>query len=322
MKRTFCIAFAGLILPALLLGCASVVSTSKTLEGLGAGLAYYMPRKDFITTVVQTGGKITHVTLATTEAYPDLAEAFVLTNATNLIGKNQADLSIGTNGLLKSSKAVTTSGVSDALRNLAESLGALHGMKADQPPSIPACADGTHAFISKGAEEIQACGLKVKIQRLNATLPPGANLAKDSTQHSGIFYRQAEPYLMTASGALNVSVIVFSPNQAPTRYLPISRTLFANNESNIEFTDGMPTKFNETREGELVAVFKLPATVIAAYFTAIGTVFSSFKDNNDKEAGQLAAEIKLELAKKKYDACLTAIQAKDSALVTALECGK
>lgn len=327
LRLPFAVVAATVLVATLLAGCASIESTPRPLPGQADGLTYYLPRQDVLITIVKTGGNISSVTIGTTPAYPDLSSRFVLNSGTNLLGKNQADIGIDTSGLLKSSKAVTTSGLSDALKNLAGSMGTFGTMGRQLGADKDACADGTHTFIYRSMEmhdgEAKPCGLTVKMARLHAAASQLPDHEKATGQpQSGLFYRQAEPYLVTVDGSVFASAIVLSPNLAPTRFLPISRTLFADNDSTIEFTDGMPTKYNETRDGELVAVFKLPATVIAAYFGAIGTVFDSFKINSGKESEQLAAEVNLQIAKQKYDACIAAIRAKDDALVAALGCGK
>jgi hypothetical protein len=315
------------VLPGSLVGCASVLSTPKSSETLGKGLSYYMPRKDFLITVTKADGKVTDVALATTEAYPDLDAAYVLNSGTNLVGKNQADFGIGTNGLLQSSHAVATSGIAEALSNLAESLAATadEAAKKKKDEKDKNCVDGTHTFIVAKTGTTTPCGVSVSIERVNpgAVAPKSAPLEHSiGHSHSGIYYRQAEPYLVRVTGSFHKAAILMSPNDAPIRYLPISRTFFANNDSTIELTDGMPTKYNETRDGELVGAFKLPATVIGAYFTAVGGIFSKLDTKDTSESARLASDVKLQLAKQKYEACSAAIKAKDDVLITSLECGK
>jgi hypothetical protein len=82
----------------------------------------------------------------------------------------------------------------------------------------------------------------------------------------------------------------------------------------------MLTKFKEEKDGEAVALFKIPADVLAAYAKAIGQVFTEFGSNADKETSALNKSTTLELARKKADACLSAIKANDENQIKALGC--
>ncbi|MBL0141684.1 MAG: hypothetical protein IPP91_06350 [Betaproteobacteria bacterium] len=309
-----------------LAGCSSVESISEPAAGVHDGLVYYMPRTDFLVTIVKAKEGITSVSLGTTAAYPDVSKSYVIRHSANLFGKNTLLVGVDVNGLLKSSKSTTTSGVTDAFSNLGSTLGTFQGLRSAQaaPKAVDTCAIGTHTFIFASPEEAKAprpCGLAITITKLKDTssTPPPRPVGEPL---SGIFYRQAEPYLVQAAGPINTSAIVFSPNNSPTYFLPVSRTFFSNNEADFGFTDGMPTKYNQDTEGELIALLKLPATVLTAYFAAMGATFDSFKTRDAKEADALAASIKLEMAKKKYEACLAAILAKDDTAIAKLECGK
>ena len=308
--------------------CSSIKSTPYPDSGSISGLTYYMPKKDFLVTVVKSGGKITSVTLGNTSSYPDIEHPFVLNHALNLVGKNTLNIGVGTSGLLTSSKSTTTSGIPEALTNLAGAFGALHGLGAAEvvappaPPKDTCAADGTNTFLFKnGVKDGLACGLSINITKVGPTIAEAPQVSRSGSD-SGLYYRQAEPYFATATGSINASAVVFSPSLAPTRFLPVSKTLFSNNAADFEFEDGMPTKYNQDTDGELVALFKLPADVIGAYFSAVGKVFDSFKANSTNQADVLAATTKLELAKKKYDACLAAISAKDDTTIDKLQCGK
>src|SRR5439155_15354195 len=104
------------------------------------------------------------------------------------------------------------------------------------------------------------------------------------TSKAGVFYRQEEAFKVTAEGAgLKVTTIVLSPSLAPTRFLPIFGSLFASAEADFGFVDGMPTKYDQNADGESIALLKLPADVIAAYFGAVGKMFDNFKARDTKE---------------------------------------
>lgn len=312
---------------ALMAGCSSINSIPAP-SGANDGLTYFMPRKDIVVTVVKANGKLSTVSLDLTPAYPDLSTAFILSFSKNLVGKNEINIGVATNGLLTSTKSTTTSGVSDVLKGLGESIGTLAGLAAPAAAApVDKCVDGTHTFIvdpqkaASGTVVSAACGLSISVKKLGISSAPQHMKAAQSSE-SGIFYRQAEPYLVEATGVLNSAAILMSPSGSNVHFLPVTKTLFSNNQADFGFTDGMPTKYDQSADGEIVALAKLPAEVIAAYFGAVGKVFDSFKANDTSKGDSLAASIKLELAKKKYDACIAAIQAKDDTALQQLECGK
>lgn len=150
-------------------------------------------------------------------------------------------------------------------------------------------------------------------------------LAKAADQHeSGLYYRQQEPYLIQVQGAgINSAAVLMAPNESPVRFLPVSKTFFSGNSADFAFEDGVPTKYKQETEGEIVALLKLPADVLSAYFSAAGAVFDAFKERDQKEAAALAESLKLEVARKKYEACIVALKAagKDGgALFKELKC--
>jgi hypothetical protein len=299
----------------------------------GDGLVYYMPNKDFIVTVVRDVAK-TSVTIESSAAYPDLSLPFVLNFNRNFIGKNEIKVGVGESGLLTSAKSTTTSGISDVLKNLAASIGAANAMV--EPANKDDCPVGTFSYLLEPAsgaiEKELPCGLKLTIRPARKPLgPKGMPLAGDDTpkgrQGTGIFYRQEEPYLVQVAGGsgvhqVNVAAIKYSPSRAATRFLPIARTVFASNQAEFGFTDGMPTKYDQNADGELIGLLKLPADVVGSYFEAAGKVFTGFKQRDDNEAAALVAETQLEMAKVKFAACVKALQNKDDQLVRTLECGQ
>jgi hypothetical protein len=320
-----------LILAGVVTGCSSLSSApvSKSAEGL----IYYMPRKDIKVTVVREADKTT-VTIGTTGAYADYMRPFVLSYEKSLLARTELKVGVSTTGLLTSTKSVTTPGIGDALKNLASSLGALKGLSA--PPTKPVeCPKGTFTHIytlpldSKGIDP--PCGLKVDIKPMfkeskEEDVAAAGKSPGGSSGSSGIFYRQDRPYLVhvidPSGTGVNTSDVVFSPSESPIRLLPVARTMFAINTADFAFTDGVPTKFDQDSDGEIVAALKIPADVIGAYFEAIGKAFGNRKDESDKEAAALLAQLQLELAKDKFKDCMEAIKKGDDTLVQTLGCGK
>lgn len=317
-------------------GCASISSSPATEPT--DGLVYFLPKKNVLVTVVKTAEgnpKVisTTVNITSTAAFPDLEKPYAINFNRNLVGKNALKVGISSTGLLSSSKATSTSGLTDALKNLAESVGMLSGSGLGAlPDPVPACGEGTHTFMYtvEPGEKPDACDQRISIERVSAVSAAApasssstATVTQSQSSRSGVFYRQEEAFKVTARGPnVNSSTIVLSPSLSPTRFLPVSGSLFSSNEADFGFIDGMPTKYDVEADGELIALFKLPADIIGAYFGAVGRLFDNFKANDSKEAEVLVAKTKADLAKKKYDACLDAIKNKNDALILQLECGK
>ena len=331
----------------LLSGCASISSAGLTSDNKNDGIVYYMPMKSFIVTVSVGDNEITSVVLSTTEAYADRSVAYVLRYGRSVINKVDMSIGVDTNGLLNTtSKATITSGVSDVVKGLGEFKGS-RGVSAFAGKAVAAsCAKGTHVFIVVDEEDAARrdyCGLKLSITRIPtaatmtaaraAAASTGARMVDLPTHRSptvevptddapGIYYRQAQPFLLRLAGAINTEKVLTSPSGAPVLRMPVAKTFFANGEVEYEFKDGMPMKYRQSADGELAALIKLPAQFIQAYASAVGSLFDSFKTARENEAGAIAAQIELELAKQKGEACIAAIKAKDEEAITRLECGK
>ena len=313
----------GLVAAAALLlqACSSLQSIEAPREGNADGLTYFMPNRDFLVTITIESGAVKKVVLGTTDAYPDTSTQYVLSYRRNALGKNTLDVVITESGLLTSTKSVTESKVSDAFKNLGTLFGQARAFQRNNAGAA-SCNDGDHVFAYKKPQTDTPCGVAIEISAIGAPAVVGrSNPGRGG--RSGIFYRQNLPYLMTASKAgLHAAAIVFSPSESVTHFLPVSESLFTNNTADFGFKDGVPTKYSEDTDAEIVALLKLPADVIAAYFSAVGAMFESFKTRDTNQAEALAASLKLELAKQKYTACLAAMAAKDDARVKELGCGQ
>lgn len=303
--------------------CSSIKSIESPDTGI-EGLTYFMPKKDILITIKVDKDK-TDVTLGTTTSYPDLSKQYILRHGGNLFGQNKLDVTITEAGLLTSSKSTTVSNVSDVFKELATMAGLYPSFGIEQEPE-PACMVGTHTFVIKLPFTVpeKHCGFEITVEkRANpVNVVPHSMTAKE--WHSGIFYRQNIPYLVTAkSKDMTIASLVYSPSESETNFLPISRTFFSNNEADFSFVDGIPTKYKQDTDGEAVALLKLPADIIGAYFAAVGKLFTEFKSPTTKnEATALTESLKLELAKKKYDACIAAINAGEDQKIADLGCSK
>jgi hypothetical protein len=319
-------------------GCSSITSKKGIKNDEGDGLIYYMPKKDFLVTVTRAGGKLTAITLGTTTAYADLSKTYSLHYHRNLLAKNKLEVEVSPSGLLTTSKSNTTGDIAEAFKSLGTSAGSIRALGISSgstqrrilPKSVPCDVDGAHTFVFDGAVESESiCGgsITVAIQRLWNKDEEGkiATSKKDGSEDSGIFYRMNRPYLFVASGGgLNAASVVNSPSESDVLFLPISRTLFAANDAQITLHEGggVPSKYVQETDGELVALFKIPANILTGYFDAIAATFGKSSANDKAQAAALNDALKVEIVKQKYEACLAAIRAKDDKLIADLKCGQ
>lgn len=315
-------------------GCSSIKSVQLSGMDQHNGLYYYMPKRDFIVTLTVTKGVVDKVAFGVTPSYPDLSKAYVLDFSKNWLGKNTLDITITEQGLLSVANSTTVSGVSDVLKNLASSIGALGAGKAafnKSETKTEACIDGDYVLNFKPDENPppDICGVKITIEDLMSQSDgkPAAEKTAPEAETSGLFYRQNHPYRLTVKAietGIEVQSIQFSPSLSATHFLPVSRTLFANNNAEFVFNDGVPTKYKQDTDGEAIALLKLPADVIGAYFTAVGGVFDAFKARDDKQVASLVASLQLEIERKKYTDCLAAmkISPPDQTTLDQLGCNK
>lgn len=308
----------------MLSGCTSMSSRPVDSAVAGSGLIYYMPKRDFVITVTVDDKVTTAITIEATTPYPDIKHSYMLGHERNLIGKNISEINIS-NGLLTTVKSTVTSQLNEAFKNLATSYGKLGAR--DEHNIVPKCDKGVYKLILSEMEKpAQVCDVTVAaVRRFQPEVVAIRSVPQvDAESKSGVYYRMNRPYLVVAvsESGMTASALLSSPSESPDYFLPVARTLFANNSADYAFEDGIPTKFKQDTDGEAIALLKLPADVVEAYFTAVGAVFTSFKTVSTNEVDSKEAEIKLEMAKVKYEACISAIKAKDQAQITALKCGE
>lgn len=331
-------------------GCSSINSLSVPAgeaAGAGDGLAYYLPRKDLVITikVPATAGSATTAEITTTAAYPDLSQAYLLRYQRNPFGKNTLNVGITQSGLLNSTVKSKTVNQLGSLADALEELKA-QGLVTPAPTAPPAddCSTpGDHRFIVDLKTGLQQVGEpESRLSRPRQAICAGKytvvirKLWPDTTQQkalsapdcsvlacSGLYYRQNRPYVVGVFGkGVNTAQLVESPTESAPLFIPIERTLFADNEATVTFADGVPTAWAQEADGEAIALLKLPARLLKAYFEAVGGVFAAREANKEAEASQLAATLKLELARRQFAMCLAAIQAgKTADEVKALGCG-
>lgn len=317
--RGLCIA----VLTGSLQACAGLTSAPSTQAEAEEGLVYFLPKKDVVFQVVVDGDGKSTVTVQSTAAYPDLGQAYVLQHRKSWIGTMDTKVAVGANGLLRTTSAESKPQVSEVLQAYTKA-----GVSMKAAKDQGACGAGTHVQIIElpGPWSGSLCGFTVTIKKRGAldAAKAAPTPATADPFYAGVYYRQHEPYLVDVrfEGSPYMQQIVLSPSGAPRRSLPVSRTLFAQSKADFGFEDGSPTQFDQTTQSELLAFLTIPADVMRAYFGAVGELFTNFKSVDENEAAALNARLKLELASKKYDACVEAIRTGNEAQAALLDCGK
>jgi hypothetical protein len=309
-------------------GCASVQSTSLAADQAVPGLVYRLPKKLIVVTyVVPEDGKPGTATIAASGAVPDMSTRYVANFSRNLIGKNTLEIGIGTSGLLTSSKASTTSQIELILANLAGAAGSLPTLSAMRTSeAAPQCVSKgtyttTYAFedlVRDGSSRF--CDLTVTAERIPGSTRP-TKIAMGSGAQSGYFYRTTVPVMVTVTysrfARSDERAVVLLPDLDSLEFLPVERSLFANNSAEFTFVDGIPTVYKQDVDGELLALSKLPAAVLKGYFEAIGTAFSQRSTNATNEALLLSKLDALSLQRQRSAQCEKAIASGDAAAILA-----
>lgn len=323
-----CITAAALLLT--VAGCASVQSTSLASDQAIAGLVYRLPKKLIVVTyVVPEDGKPGTVTVAASDAVPDMSTRYVANFSRNLLGKNTLEIGINPNGLLTSSKATTTSQIELILANLAGAAGSLTVAAAAalrSPDAEPQCvAKGTYKttytleHLLKNSRD-KFCDLLVTAERIPYSTAP-TKIAMGSGAQTGYFYRTTVPIIVTVEylrfARSKERAVVLLPDVESLEFLPVERSLFANNSAEFTFVDGIPTLYKQDVDGEVLALSKLPAAVLKGYFEAIGAAFSQRSTNATNEAALLAKLDALSLQRQRSAQCDKAIASGDAAAILA-----
>ena len=336
------LAMVGCVALLSLTACASVKTTQVGPNAApGDGMVYWLPKKALLVTVTMAKGEPT-IDIKTSEAVPDVAAGpFLASFRRNFIGKNELKIKVNDKGLLDSSKAVTTSDLSTIFESLAGIAGrsavdnvlsdkSMLGCPADATMTIKRDVnippgDGNPASTVHTEGDFKQCPITITVQSVDAgTLranskyvnPPDADGKKS---YSGFFYRQNMPYFVVVEvGNLNTTGVVLMPNASGAQYVPVQKSLFADNESNLDFNDGVLTEYHQILPGEGIALVQLPAKVLKAYFEAIGTMFTQRSGRLKQETDYEAALITAMKAQMDNEKCIIALKAKDEAQIAEL----
>jgi hypothetical protein len=334
-------------------GCAGL--TSRPLGQATAqpaeGIVYHLPRADIVITVTTTaegGGAaaVSAISIAAGGAYADLRTEYLLNVERNPLGESVIDIGVTNDGLLTTADAKSTPKLIEALAVVAEKAAAVSAASKIQDPAGNACLNaGTHTFLvpilrddegqgtgfslSRGKFRTTVCGkaLTVNVQELFPATAEALKAQAAADTRQGVYYRQSRPYRVTVTPSkpgfgLHADQVVLSPTRSPLRFLPYARSLFGRGEVTLAFSNGQPQAFQQTVDGEIPGLLKLPAAVLEAYFAAVGAVFNGFSGRDKAEAGAINSEIQLQLARQKLAACMAAARKNppDPALLNSLGC--
>jgi len=124
----------------------------------------------------------------------------------------------------------------------------------------------------------------------------------------GLFYKENLPYIVTIEyGDLHYELTALSPNESGIYFAPISKTLFADNGTDITLTNGIMSKLAETTDSEIQGLSQIPADAMGAFTSNIGNIFSQLNTNTQNQTNLTASETALTGAMARNQACQIAI---------------
>lgn len=314
-------------------GCASVrshqVGKPPTLQDDG-GLIYRLPKRGISIVATFEQGKPPVLAVNEGEAFADAGSpAYVAKIRRNGVGQTDAEISVSEQGLLSATTAKYTSQIDDFIKALAESAASVAtsdgGQKPAQAIRTTPCPSAGSASLTTyigtlGKLQINAngeysgqlpivpgCAVDVTVSR--AGWDPAAVIPMKDTPDdaSGYFYRVNMPYVVRAElDGVVQQTIVMLPDESPTYYIKLPRALFASTENTTTFTDGVLTKHKQKTDSEAIAALKIPADLLRAYVSALGSFFDAFKSTGLKESQAETQKVLNELQKEKLRACVIA----------------
>ena len=296
-------------------GCASYLSKPRD-GGAVEGVVYYMPKQPLAVQVkVDPKDKtLQTASVVVADIIPDLRRRFVLSYDDILVSENATKIGVSQTGLLTSAGSTVTSGVDTVVKNIATLAGNVSVMAATaaapatdasasnvqtSSPPPPKCNLGqTYTLLiwpestAPGAS-YQLCNFKITFHKTlleNAAFPDNKRAHAGEPSSSGIFYKTELPYLLDISDSNQTSqALAYSPDESGINFVPIERTFFAKNTTQVTLANGLLTEFDQDDTGEVVGASQIPADVISAYFSAVGSAFTNFENvQSDKNAAALS----------------------------------
>ena len=331
------------VLAAALAGCAGIESAPVGGQDVVEGVAYHLPMRYFQLKVTVVDQTVTALDWSTSEAFADPRQAFALRYNAHLIGKTTVKVEVNSKGLLSTANTATTDSIA-ALATVqptkAQEKPSILPLKTEADAPVNRCpANGDYVFVFDRPEQIQLlCGQSVDVRIAHAPAGAAANLPAAGASASdgapatlartpGIYYRINRAYLATAQAPVSGSKasvgqtkLLLAPNDSPTVLLPFGRTVFAANDGDITLVDGVLQTYEQANDGELAALLKFPASMLGAYFSAVGNVFGAFTERDMRALAVRQADLKNDILRFKLDRCMDALKKNDTAALQTLQC--
>jgi len=111
----------------------------------------------------------------------------------------------------------------------------------------------------------------------------GTDLFAGTDQFNGLLYRRTLPYLFTLTYCREEpcdviqAAVVMLPNDGPVGIVPFNASAFVKTYHDVEFKDGVLTRWGTSRPAELTEIIKIPIDLLNALLSAPATFISSFR---------------------------------------------
>lgn len=118
----------------------------------------------------------------------------------------------------------------------------------------------------------------------------------------GLFYKEEKPYrIVITTIDAEYSLTALSPNESAIYFAPISKTLFANNTSDISLSYGVIRTIEETTDSEIWAASKAPSDFVGSYTDAALKGLQNLNLITDSEATLLDKKRALSESQANYE---------------------
>ncbi len=298
--------------------CASMKSMSHDKK-VRPGLGYYLPNGDIKVTMTRTtdaaSGTTSDKFKIETVYYADVSKRYSVTIPKNPAGDTQMSVKVNTAGLLVSSEYKYEPKIIEAIANIPLTVSTNNQAIAT---STPCSADGDYvqtidvahlAADRKALLEVYFCGFTVRITPIGRQPRGGEYDYKDSKKpKNGLFFRMNMPYRVEIfSSVLPArtlhSEIALSPSGADALFLRLNRSLFSKAEGKLGFDNGVLTAFEPKNSSEIESGFKLPASILKAYFESVSGLLAFRSKRIENEVAYMAAQEKYKQAQAELRAC-------------------
>jgi len=298
----------------LLASCATYKSShGDKKEGVG----YFLPKSllKIETKVEGDPGQVVSVSISASDLMPDSAKFFLLQPGRSEARKTESTISVNSKGLLTTANVTATSSISEILTAVSDLGGQLSDPLGDG--RTDQCKEGSYVALYEFNAEpddnpeagVLPCALKLNLDDGFFDTMEGADEPESNKSKPGIFYRQNIPYLVKVKEAneREWSAVTYSPSYAPVRYISAPRTFFADGTFNLTLDDGILLQVQQTNNSEILSAVTLPAAVLDAYMSAVGSIFTGTKSQADNQVAAQEALLSARLASIKYETCVAAL---------------